>query len=251
MKTLFLLLCVALFSPAKAQTDSLPSDDIAIGKVTYQHIEHNTFQNYKTGKATLFFNPVKSIYILEDAPKQDIYVTSGDMPNYIFGDPEGFPIYKLHAEHQILFKAHSFLEKDLCVIQDTLGAINWSILPEKKQFGFLVCQKATGTFRGRSYEAWFTFDIPISSGPFKLGGLPGLILEARSLDGEVEFLFQDLEMPLNSLHLIVPPKGKYLNLNYEEVKREEKKLARRREKESLTRGITLIITPVDDKIEKE
>lgn len=39
------------------------------------------------------------------------------------------------------------------------------------------CHKALTSFRGRDYVAWFTLDIPISNGPWKFGGLPGLILQ--------------------------------------------------------------------------
>lgn len=39
-----------------------------------------------------------------------------------------------------------------------------------------TCQKATCAFRGRNWTAWYAVDIPQSQGPWKFGGLPGLIM---------------------------------------------------------------------------
>ena len=44
----------------------------------------------------------------------------------------------------------------------------------------MECKKATTNFRGRYWEVWYTEDIPISQGPWKLCGLPGMILKANS-----------------------------------------------------------------------
>lgn len=46
-----------------------------------------------------------------------------------------------------------------------------------------VCMKATAELRGRTWTAWFAPDIPAAFGPWKLGGLPGLILRAEEDDG--------------------------------------------------------------------
>lgn len=51
-----------------------------------------------------------------------------------------------------------------------------------------TCQKATCSFGGRNYEAWYTIEIPISDGPYKFEGLPGLIV--RVADVEKEHIFQ-------------------------------------------------------------
>jgi len=45
-----------------------------------------------------------------------------------------------------------------------------------------TCLMAKGHVRGRDYTVWFTPDIPVSAGPWKLWGLPGLIVDARSDD---------------------------------------------------------------------
>jgi GLPGLI family protein len=53
----------------------------------------------------------------------------------------------------------------------------WEMQADTLTIAGFFCQKATCTFRGRSYTAWFARDIPIPNGPWKFGGLPGLILK--------------------------------------------------------------------------
>ncbi len=63
----------------------------------------------------------------------------------------------------------------------------WQIKEDTKLIGGYTCQLATTTFKGRNYQAWFSPDIPLSYGPWKLNGLPGLILSAQDDKGEVVF----------------------------------------------------------------
>lgn len=53
---------------------------------------------------------------------------------------------------------------------------DWKISPDKEKIGELMTQKATCTFAGRIWTAWFTTEIPIQDGPYKFYGLPGLIV---------------------------------------------------------------------------
>lgn len=46
------------------------------------------------------------------------------------------------------------------------------------------CVYATCTYRGRDWEAWFTPEIPIGEGPWKLAGLPGVVLKAQDSKGQ-------------------------------------------------------------------
>lgn len=65
--------------------------------------------------------------------------------------------------------------------------LKWKISSETKTVMGYDCQRATVTFRGRDYEAWFTADIPLSYGPWKFQGLPGLILEVADSKNEFHF----------------------------------------------------------------
>jgi len=63
----------------------------------------------------------------------------------------------------------------------------WTIGRDKKWKNGYMCQKATTTYLGRKYTAWFTPDIPFSNGPWKFGGLPGLILQVY--DSKMQYYF--------------------------------------------------------------
>ncbi len=49
------------------------------------------------------------------------------------------------------------------------------------------CQKAITSYAGRNYNAWFSTEIPISDGPFKFHGLPGLIVKISDEQNQHSF----------------------------------------------------------------
>lgn len=66
---------------------------------------------------------------------------------------------------------------------------NWQIHTERDTTIIeLRCLMATTTYGGRDYVAWFAPDVPISDGPYKFCGLPGLIV--RIADTENEHIFE-------------------------------------------------------------
>ncbi len=59
----------------------------------------------------------------------------------------------------------------------------WKILPDKQKIGEYNAQKATTTYGGREWIAWFSTDIPFQDGPYKFYGLPGLIVKLEDTTG--------------------------------------------------------------------
>jgi len=97
------------------------------------------------------------------------------------------------------------------IISDSLRTPEWRLLDETKEINGMKCQKAMASVYGREYEAWFSTDIPFPYGPWKLHGLPGLILEAHSTDGAIDFVLEHVHPVLDEPQEIVPPsKGEHI-----------------------------------------
>lgn len=58
--------------------------------------------------------------------------------------------------------------------------IAWTLTDDTLTASGYLCQQAMATFRGLEWHVWYTEEIPSSAGPWRLRGLPGLIVKAES-----------------------------------------------------------------------
>ena len=100
-------------------------------------------------------------------------------------------VYKNHPAGAITVT--DGLREDQVTYRDTLNAQQWTMTDSTREVLGYTCQQATSDFRGRHWTAWFATDIPVSDGPWKLGGLPGLILEAYDKGHQYTFTAVELE----------------------------------------------------------
>ncbi len=64
----------------------------------------------------------------------------------------------------------------------------WVLYPdESREIAGYKCFRAATDFRGRKWNVWYAPDLPFNAGPWKLSGLPGLILEAEDADNCYSF----------------------------------------------------------------
>ena len=77
--------------------------------------------------------------------------------------------------------------------EENVPKLDWVLSDETRTVGGHQCRKAECDFRGRSYEVWYAPDIPISLGPWKLGGLPGLIMEESDSTKQFVLSFKGIE----------------------------------------------------------
>lgn len=93
----------------------------------------------------------------------------------------------------IIRKKNSFENTSLILMNDffslkSTDKINWTLLNDTKVDGQYNLQKATTTFGGRKWVAWFCKNINLSEGPYKFCGLPGLIFEIE--DTHKNYIFK-------------------------------------------------------------
>ena len=171
--------CAKFYYKYRSQTDSLDS----FSK------REDLFVLMKKADSTVFTDVLNKkmdsmeVVIIEE-------INAGKRSSYSFKGVEN-PRNKYY-----IFKTLDKLESPM-LIHDKIGnkkfsfyddtKIDWTLSQEKREIAGFICQKATAFAFGREWIAWFTSEIPMSDGPYKFRGLPGLIIEVY--DDKKYFMF--------------------------------------------------------------
>ena len=133
--------CFSHYSNQVDSLSALPNGDMIIGKMINDAMNNGEFMRGKYPHKRL------KTYIYKNYPEGCMTVTDG-----------------------LILQDYRYV--------DSLHTQTWTMGDSTREVLGYTCQQATADFRGRRWTAWFATDIPVSDGPWKLGGLPGLILEA-------------------------------------------------------------------------
>lgn len=79
---------------------------------------------------------------------------------------------------------------------------DWQLVDGNKDIAGYHCSKATIKYGGRHWTVWYTEQLPLPFGPWKLAGLPGLILSAEDESGEIAFELAELRTGKSPLPII-------------------------------------------------
>lgn len=90
---------------------------------------------------------------------------------------------------------------DHLLYTEPLPAIDWELTDGERTIVGYACRRARCTFRGRSYEAWYAPEIAVSCGPWKFGGLPGLILAIRDDAGVLDLEATGVEQRVEPIRM--------------------------------------------------
>ncbi len=90
------------------------------------------------------------------------------------------------------------------LMEETVPDFGWRVLDEWREvLGYRV-RRAECSFRGRDYVAWFAPELPLSEGPWKFCGLPGLILEVYDTRLQYHYVLQGLSVADSGIRVEMP-----------------------------------------------
>lgn len=169
MKQLFILVLVfqSFFSNAQAVK----------GTFYYQGKFNGSFgrsENHRPYWGKLIIDDQRSLFTMKEEGQHHASLQDN---NIDLRSDSLFTVYKDHDSNSLLFE-FADLNQRPHYFADTLFPMEWVTTEEHKMIGGIPCLKAVTRFKGRGYTAWYAPTITINDGPWKLGGLPGLILEA-------------------------------------------------------------------------
>ena len=110
--------------------------------------------------------------------------------------------------------------------EEPTAKLRWTITEEKLDTLDYHCTMAVCKYAGREYRAWFTEEIPVSYGPWKLCGLPGLIIKAETVDGEYRFVLGGIETVKTPADISLW-KRDFISTSKKKVRKQEKLLLSR------------------------
>ena len=231
--SILMMLCLAIGTNAKKKKQEYPRAEIKV-EYNYHHLalrfdgeavtcdyEYLLLANAECSKYYNYNNEyLDSLQSTPDGRKFSHQLMTIGVEQYLkTGDDSAIP----HHKGQLyVFKSHN---DRLTTVYDTYGLgeqayytepfeeIEWAISDSVKSILGYDCIKAETDYHGRHWNVWFSPDIPLQDGPWKLCGLPGLILEASDTSGQHSFIAKGLESSNQEIYPIYQPK------KYDKMKR--------------------------------
>lgn len=186
---LFFLLLIGSFAQGQQRTgipDTLYADIRCTYDFSFQENRSDTTKKWE--QMELLIGEQGSVFQSSPQAFNDSMMATATSPQELFSKMKSKA--NVEVEYKIFKRASSgdiFYQKLYDYYTDHRDSLQWEIGSEQREIAGMPCQQATTSFRGRKYVAWFTFQIPISEGPYKFCGLPGLLVSIADTEGHYSF----------------------------------------------------------------
>ncbi|KQS93177.1 GLPGLI family protein [Chryseobacterium sp. Leaf394] len=193
MKKEIILFLVFITNFINAQ--SINSDIAYYYNYSY-HTDSTNINKINTEDTVLLTNPKESLFCSYTKMKNDSTILSNIQKGNMVIDYSVLP--KSKVNQSVYFDKE---KGNITVYDKVINAtfsfpvtkLEWQLGSNKKKIGEFDCQNAYCLINGRKFEAWFTKSIPLSDGPYRFKGLPGLVIEVYDEKMLFHFLLNGLK----------------------------------------------------------
>ena len=190
MKKFIVLLLVITFSPGFSREITPTSSDLSVS-YTMIYKNHLTSKSTQTANTTLIVKNQESLFTFEgmmnfNQIQKERALTMADLltnkvPVHFLIKSKGDQVEHFET---IGSDSYSFKEK-----------VNhsWKLIDRDTLIHGFVCKKAILNYAGREWNAWYAPEIPVSVGPYKFHGLPGLIMAINDREHVFSFIANEVK----------------------------------------------------------
>ncbi|RZL46724.1 MAG: GLPGLI family protein [Pedobacter sp.] len=185
-------MCISILISSISWAQS-PDKVLARVKYNFTHVrDSNQKNNPYTETMLLVIGKNASIYTSFDGIERDLNLqNSKSSPSAPFKPVTYSDLYYFVQPNKLITRER-FMNA-YYLIDEVDQQIKWKITKDTLNINGIHCKKAIAKFRGRNWIAWYAPEFPFQSGPWKLNGLPGLIIQANDDKKEVAFEFAGID----------------------------------------------------------
>lgn len=148
---------------------------------------HSKFYSHKFSRYTFLKDSIKNVTKSRDILIQ--FITD----KHRGGQGQTYILYKNFPRQGLLTYIDIIEGNFHFYYEEEIPKQEWTLEEGDTVIAGYACNKASCLFRGRKWTAWYATDLPYDNGPWKLGGLPGLILAAKESEGIFSFVCTGIE----------------------------------------------------------
>jgi GLPGLI family protein len=199
MKKYFTIFCTLMYL-ANVNAQNFTSDYGCLYNLDYKRKDNSKGEeqfileiNSKDGKSVFLSYPTYKLSKAKNKDFNTLMANQTEFSEVVVCDKNTYQVF----EEIVDYKYH-YTEPN---------TIKWEISKDRKKIGKYKCKLAICYAYGRKWNAWFTSEIALNYGPYKFGGLPGLIVALNDDENRFSFILQDIGK--RPLKLTLPVKKEY------------------------------------------
>ncbi len=159
----------------------------------------------KTEEMLLLLNDRNSIFKSKNCYLSDSIFSNSSIDLSVFTYLNSIPTnfrYSIEKDSSNSILYVDFIGNDRFEYIETRNKFDWKLLSDTATINGFLCQKATTYSFGRKWDAWFALDISVNDGPYKFGGLPGLIIMVSDSMNQYTFILTSMERRVGKVLVI-------------------------------------------------